>query len=221
MTSQARDSFDDHCGDIDRLFQIHVEIYGEGPGRRWQVESLHKSAVVLLTAFWEAFCEDLAAEALAHLVVNAREAADLPTDLRRLVAKELKSDDHELAVWSVADDGWRELLTSRLARLQAERNRKLNTPKTAQIDDLFDKAVGLSKISSSWSWNRMSRVRAAEKLDGFVELRGEIAHRGSAVDSVTKDTVSDFYNHVKRLVDATEGHVRRRLRESTGVAPWE
>ena len=221
MTSQARDSFADHCGDIDRLFEIHTEISGELPGRRWQeLESLHKSAIVLLTAFWEAFCEDLAAEALAHLVVNAHEAEALPADLRRLVAKELVADEHELAIWRVADDRWREVLTSRLERLQAVRNRKLNTPKTAQINDLFDKAVGLPMISASWQWNRMSATRAAEKLDAFIELRGEIAHRGAAVGAVTKDQVKVFYNHVQRLVTATEVHVQQRLEESTGTPPW-
>lgn len=221
MTSQARDSFADHCGDIDRLFEIHTEISGDAPGRRWQeLESLHKAAMVLLTAFWEAFCEDLAAEGLAHLVVNAHEASALPTDLRRLVAKELMKDDHELAIWRVADDGWREVLTSRLERLQAERNRKLNTPKTAQIDELFDKAVGLANISKSWHWTKMTAQRAAEKLDDFIELRGEIAHRGAAAGSVTKDQVKHFYNHVQRLVGATEAHVRQCLEESTGVTPW-
>jgi hypothetical protein len=66
----------------------------------------------------------------------------------------------------------------------------------------------------------MSVTRAAEKLDGFIELRGEIAHRGAAVASVTKDDVKVFYNHVQRLVAATEGHVQHRLENSIGTAPW-
>lgn len=221
MTSQAQDSFTGNCGDIDRLFEIHRDITGDQPGRRWQqVESLHKAAFVLLTAFWEAFCEDLAAEALDHLVTHANSATALPKDLQKLVAKELKSDPNELAVWNLADGGWRTVLSSRLAKLQEERNRRLNTPKTAQINELFEKAVGIKDISKSWHWTGMKAARAAEKLDGFITLRGEIAHRGSAASSVTKPQVEAYYNHVWRLVQPTESHVEQALLNSTGTQPW-
>ena len=37
-------------------------------GRRYHLEVLNKSAIVLVTSFWEAYCEDIAAEGLAHIV---------------------------------------------------------------------------------------------------------------------------------------------------------
>jgi hypothetical protein len=42
---------------------------------------LNKSAIVLLTAFWEAYCEDLAAEALNH-VGDHRKPRKMISELR-------------------------------------------------------------------------------------------------------------------------------------------
>ncbi|MFE7111154.1 HEPN domain-containing protein [Streptomyces sp. NPDC057575] len=220
MSSQARIAFSKNCEDVDRLLEIHVDITGDAPGRRWKVESLNKSAIVLLTAFWEAFCEDLAAEALTHLVDHAPDASALPQPLQQLVAKELKADKHDLAIWQLAGDGWRTVLSSRLQRLQEERNRKLNTPKTPQINDLFSRAVGIEDVSKKWYWPGMTVERAQDKLNDFITLRGEIAHRGSAANSVTKPQVNEYYNHVTRLVDRTEKHVAVEISQSTGQAPW-
>lgn len=39
---------------------------GTARGRRFDLEVLNKSAIVLITSYWEAYCEDIAAEALDH-----------------------------------------------------------------------------------------------------------------------------------------------------------
>ena len=106
-------------------------------------------------------------------------------------------------MWKLASDGWKSYLEERLATLQEERNRSLNTPKTANIDELFDEAVGLEGVSDAWYWSGMSKKRAKEKLDEYVSLRGDIAHRG-AVDGVQRDKVEDFLGHVERLVGKTD-----------------
>jgi hypothetical protein len=97
-----------------------------------RLEVLNKSAIVLLTAFWEAYCEDVAGEALEYIVRHTKDAGGLPQDLRKAVAKELKEEPHELAVWRLADTGWRTELASRLTALKEKRDRQLNTPKTQQ-----------------------------------------------------------------------------------------
>ena len=220
MPSKARIAFDANCADIDRLVEIHTRLTGDAPGRRYDVEVLNKAGIVLITSFWEAYCEDIAAEGLEHLLKHTNSASALPLDLQRIVAKNLKADQHDLAVWKLADDGWRNVLTERLAELQEERNRKLNTPKTVQIDELFMRALGIPRVSSRWYWNNMPRERAIQKLDRYVELRGEIAHRGRAASSVKKSQVVDYYSHVKLLVGKTGGEVSRVLKNATGRALW-
>jgi hypothetical protein len=140
--------------------------------------------------------------------------------LRKLVARELKDDLNNLAIWQLADDGWRTVLTARLERLQEEHNRALNTPKTNQITALFTDAVGIDDVADQWYWQKMESARAKEKLDEFITLRGDIAHRGSAASSVHKSAVRNYYGHVKHLVDCTERHVGAVIGSVSGQPPW-
>jgi hypothetical protein len=84
------------------------------------------------------------------------------------VTQELKKGVHELAIWRVAGNGSRAVLTSRLAT-----------------------------------------------LDDNVELRGSVPHRGSAANSVQKAAVTDYYEHVRRLVGKTGGRVNSVVKKAT------
>ncbi|KAA0916156.1 hypothetical protein FLO80_10545 [Aquicoccus porphyridii] len=221
MASKARAAFDKNAKDIERLLKVHEEIGGTGPGRRYGLEVLNKSAIVLITAFWEAYCEDVAAEGLAHIIKHAKTADALPTELKKLVAKKLKKEAHELEVWKIADEGWRAYLTVHLEQLKEERDRRLNTPKTDQINELFKTAVGIEKMSSHWYWpKKMKADRATQKLDEYVTLRGAIAHRGQHDTSVTKKNVTDYFEFVQALVGKTGGQVNTHVKKVTGKPLW-
>ncbi len=221
MTSQARKRFDENAGDIERLLELHEEKGGTLPGRRRGLEVLNKSAIILITSFWEAYCEDIAAEGLEHIVQHGTSSTALPKEIKKLVAKELKSDTNDLAVWALCGDGWKDILKNRLKNLQEQRNRRLNTPKTQNVDELFVQAVGLSSVSSSWRWaKKMTVTRAREKLDKLVTLRGEIAHRGIAAKTVTKVQVEDYFDFIKSLVSKTGGAVNAHVRTVTGKDLW-
>lgn len=219
MASEARAAFDASAADIQRLIDIHGEVGGTGAGRRHRLEVLNKSAIVLLTAFWEAYCEDIAAEGLAHLVSHGS-YADLPVELRKQVAKELKADNHELAVWKLAGGGWKTFLKKRQSAWKEARDRKLNTPKTVQINQLFRETIGLPDMSSAWRWQGMSKAAAERKLDELVSLRGSIAHRGAAAEKVRKADVTDYYEFVRTLVRKTGGAVNGHVRDATGEPLW-
>lgn len=146
MASQARKAFDQNVKDVDRLLEVHADVGGDAQGRRFGLEVLNKSAIVLITAIWEAYCEDLAAEALEHLVTNVSSGSALPKDLKKKIATDIKADQNDLAMWDLADAGWKARAEARLASLMAERNRRLNTPKSEQIDELFAAAIGLSSV---------------------------------------------------------------------------
>jgi len=222
MASAARKSFDKNAEDIERLLKFHNQIGGTAKGRRYGLEVLNKSAIVLIVAFWEAYCEDVAAEGLAHVVKHARRSTALPENLRKLIAKELKADQHELAIWKIAGPDWRNYLKSRLSHLQTERNRRLNTPKTQSIDELFRTTLGLNQVSASWRWpKKMSSKRAADKLDRLVTLRGAIAHRGQHSASVKKSQVVDYFHFIKRLAARTGGSVNTHVKTITGKPLWD
>lgn len=222
MASKARAAFDKNVEDIKRLLTMHEEVGGTGRGRRYGLEVLNKSAIVLITAFWEAYCEDVAAEGLAHIIKHAKTADALPVELKKQIAKKLEKAPHDLEVWKIADDGWRPYLSGHLEELKKERDRRLNTPKTDQINDLFKSAVGIEKMSSHWYWpKKMKADRASEKLDTYVTLRGAIAHRGQHDTSVTKKNVTDYFEFIQALVAKTGGQVNTHVKSVTGKPLWE
>lgn len=221
MASNARKAFDENAEDIERLLELHEEKGGVLRGRRVGLEVLNKSAIVLITSFWEAYCEDIAAEGLEHLIVHVNDPKKLPTSLMQQVAKELRGEKNELAIWSLAAEGWKRVLTDRLERLREQRNRQLNTPKAEKIDELFFASLGVKRISDSWFWlSKMKPDRARAKLDRFVTLRGAIAHRGAAASSVTKSQVEDYFEFVKKLVSKTGGHVNAYVKKVSGSSLW-
>jgi hypothetical protein len=215
-------AFEENLQDVERLLELHQQIGGNKKGRRFGLEVLNKSAIVLITAFWEAYCEDIAAEGLAHIVKHAKSADVLPTELKKIVATELKNDSHELAIWKVSDGGWRNYLSARLEALNEARARKLNTPKTANINTLFASAVGIDRISDSWHWPpKMTTKQAADKLDRYVELRGAIAHRGKYSQTVKKAEVISYLDFSKELAGITGGQVNKHVLAITGERLWK
>jgi len=220
MASNARRAFDRNAEDVDRLLEIHQDIGGNAQGRRFRVEVLNKSAIILITAFWEAYCEDIAEEALEHIIKHVPSASGLPKELKKRIAKDLKANPNEIAIWDLADDGWKARVKTRLAALTEERNRKLNTPKSANIDDMFSDAIGLINVSDGWYWQKMSSESAKQKLDIYVSLRGSIAHRGVGLSSCTKSQVRDYFGHVKELVSKTGGRVNSFVKGITGNGLW-
>jgi hypothetical protein len=64
MPSKSRIHFDENCEDVERLLTIHQDLAGNTPGRKYGVEVLNKSAIVLICAYWEAYNEDILHEAL-------------------------------------------------------------------------------------------------------------------------------------------------------------
>ena len=221
MASKARKAYDANANDIKRLLELHKQIGGGAPGRRYGLEVLNKSAVVLITAFWEAYCEDIASEGLEHIVKHAKSADALPTELKKIIAKKVTKAEHELEVWKLSDGGWRKYLRDHLMELKEQRDRRLNTPKTLQIDELFNSALGIEEMSQHWRWaKKMTAKRSRDKLDRYVSLRGAIAHRGKHETSVTKTNVSDYFEFVNSLVGKTGGQVNSHVKKVTGKSLW-
>jgi hypothetical protein len=75
-------------------------------------------------------------------------------------------------------------------------------------------------VASPFQAEPRQSLQAAKKLDDFVRLRGEIAHRGAGQQSVTRFQVDAFLNHVKRLVGKTGKQVNKYVKDATGQAMW-
>jgi len=217
MPANASVALAENLEDVEKLLELHEQEGGTAPGRRRGLEVLNKTAIVLITSYWESYCEDIAGEALQHIVLKAPSSDSLPKEIKKIVAKELKANSNEIAVWDLSDGKWRDLLKRRLDDLKEVRNRRLNTPKSSNIDELFETAVGLPNISSKWVWSKkLTAEKARKKLDGYVELRGAIAHRGKAHASVTKAQVTDYMEFVKKAAEKTDCAINAHVESIAG-----
>lgn len=221
MPSNARQAFDDNLKDIHYLLDIPKKMNSEQKDYEKRSEVLYKSAIVLITSFWEAYCEDIAAEGLKHIVEHSTLASSLPDPLKKKLAVELKKAPHELEVWKIADDGWRKYLLDRMVEMTEKRNSRLNTPRASQIDILFNEAMGIETISDEWAELKRSAQQAREELDQFVTLRGAIAHRGRHSADVERQQVVDYGNLVSALAGRTGRAVNQHAKGITGKALFE
>jgi hypothetical protein len=207
----------DAVPEVERLIEVHVKETGEGPGRRRpDIQVVSRAAVVFTCTYWEAFCEDLAAEALRHLAEHAKDAGALPAGVKKTFKRILLEEKHELAVWSLADEGWREELRRRAHWIVSGDDWTLNTPKPVQVKQFFDEYVGIKDITRAWCWPKMSADTATRRLREFVTLRGDIAHRGSPGESVHKSKATSGLKFIKRLAAKSAECVDEYLREHTG-----
>jgi hypothetical protein len=206
----------DNVREVERLQGIHSQITTKGPGRKHNVEVLHKSAIVLLVACWEAYVEDLIGAALNHMIVSCKDHKAFP----KYVLERIASGHPGLKAWDLAGDGWKKTLRDNLTQVLVKTTGTLNTPKTAQVDELFQKTIGLPQISSSWHWKGRSVAQVTTALDDLVTLRGSIAHRVSAARNVQLKDVKEARSFVFRLAVRSHNHTCTFLKAQVGSAPW-
>lgn len=214
-----RSLLDDAVPDITRLVEFHEKETGTGRGyRRPEIQVVSRSAVVLICASWEAFCEDLAAEALQHLADHSPNGMALPDEVQKTLKASLLAEKHELTIWKLADDGWRTVLRDRAKSISSDDDRSLNTPKPEPVKGFFNKNVGISDITASWVWHKNDQERTTKLLEEFVVLRGSIAHRRSPTGGVRKKKATDGLDLVLRLAEKSAACVSDHLLTHTGVA---
>ena len=209
-----------NMGEVTQLLEIRERLTGLERGRRYDVEVLHKSAIVLITACWEALVEDLAADGFDFLLDMAEQPDVFPPKVRTLASKGIREAKDESRVWDLAGDGWKQILIDHRQRTIDRSVGSLNSPRAENVDRMFREILGINNVSSSWSWGRLNAGRAREKLDGFVTLRGSIAHRVSTAGSVTKANVTDYRKFAFRISVKTANRVNCHIGKLVGKRPW-
>lgn len=116
----------------------------------------------------------------------ACDAKGLPHDVRSALCEYTKKDKTPYSPIDLCDEGWRRVYKE----MVKEETDKLNTPKVANIKNLFSKYVGLSQAD-------IDRIANMSQLDAFISFRGEITHRVKAKKYVN---IEDVYSH-KTLVE--------------------
>ncbi len=224
MPSKARKHFDDNVTDIAHLVELYDAVVDTAEADNEAVpkgaEASLRSAIVLMVSHWEAYVEDISAEALEHLIVHLKTADGLPKEIKQLVSKELKALPHELAIWQLADGGWKAYLKARLAGQREARNRNFNSPKAQATADFIRSVTGVDDVRKAWHWASVRPEKASKKLDSLIELRGQIAHRGRVNVAVDRDHVAEHIEFLRQLVSKTGGAINGYLKRTTGKSLW-
>lgn len=206
--------------EVYHLIEFHVEKTGIKPGRRYNVEILNKSAIVLMTACWEAYIEDVATQSFLFLINKVTTPEQLPAGIRKGVADMINKEKHELAMWKLAAEGWKSTLIAYKGEMLGNYLHKFHTPNIDNIDKLFKSLLDIDCISKKWSWHRMPSTKIKERLDKYITLRGSIAHRVAANKAVLKRDVHDYIWLIWNLSLKTHNAVSLHVEKIVGELPW-
>lgn len=184
-----------------------------------------KGAVILLCAYWESFVEDLALAAIDALLANDVPADRLPISLRKKLAAQLKADKNELAIWSMANDGWKSCCRS----LVETRINSLNKPCIANIQTLYKDLYGI-EICDNWTW-RHSGPETGEIdfdpentkrfIDALVDARNAFAHgRIPSLNLNLAFLVHQASGRIFKVATIMSSFLSDEVKSLTGTRPW-
>lgn len=211
-SSARRNARDRMLPEIGRIIEAHHKLR-KGKRGRDEHKSILRSSVMMLCATWELYCENLAMEATIKLARGISNVHALPKAVQLQIVQYVH---HEQAVKSgalrLSGDGWRAIY----ARVVKHSISSFNSPKSGNLDKLFIQAIGLRKISESWS-------HSAHEIDGFVRMRGEIAHRGSEAKAIGREEAAHFKAMISKTISETDNAVYDHLKNTAllGKAPWQ
>ena len=220
MSSAARKAFDSNLNDIDRLIDYYdtAETILKDTQRDLPAgaDVVLRAALVLLITYWEAYLEDIVTEALEHFVGQAKDAAILPEELRKAVAREIKADKHELSPWKIAGEGWRGFLKARLPQLIG----RFNTPKSGPTRTLIQATLGIADITRCWKVGAKSPEKSCQFLDTLVSIRGKIAHRGKLPKVLAVRHTKCATDFIRKVVTRTDDNINAEVLKATGQGLW-
>lgn len=203
MPSLAKKKLIENLGDVERLQSLHSTVGGNSKGRRWNVECLNKASLVLICGAWEAYLEDLCEECANFLLLHGAYGG-LSAQANGLRINYLATNPGATQVQillHLGDNLWVE--------------NKFNTPKSAKVMSLFDRVLAIPDVTTTWRWKKSSITQTCSRLDRYVRLRGEIAHRSSAPSYVRKPVVSAFSELVMTLSDKLDATVKSHVEHQT------
>lgn len=107
--STAKVHFEAALADVDTLLEFHEVLHGgPRPGRRTaRLQSLNKSAIVMLCAAWETYIETVIQEAADAQIDAANHPQEMLDSIGKLVATDIKRAKDELSWYDIAGAGWK------------------------------------------------------------------------------------------------------------------
>jgi hypothetical protein len=213
-------SFLENREEVKRLLNIHIKVAGTNRGPKTEVQVLHKSAIVLLTACWESYIETIITDSFDFLLANAETPNVFPNSVLIKATKDIRSDKDERKVWLLAADGWKKVLNDYKNNVLKKEIDYFHVPRPENIDEIFSKTIGFEKVSKQWTWKGQTNSDSIKTLNKLINLRGEIAHKIIATAKINKADVIYFLNFINNLTVCTSNAVNNYIKERVGTYPW-
>jgi hypothetical protein len=210
--------------EMDALNRAHVasieKLDGDNGWRKDCDSIFTKSGITLLCSAWEAYIEDTARDAARFMVDNISDPEDLPLEIRKTVAKAVKGEVNELAVWKISSEGWRSYIIDKFEELAMSRVNRLNSPKSQNIKSIFFTAIGVNDITKAWCWEGFDSQWSSSWIDILVTTRGAIAHGKKASITVGSYTMTFFKQLVFECAHRVNNRVAEHLESVTNKRIW-
>ena len=91
-----------------------------------------------------------------------------------------------------------------------------HTPRSKNIHNLYAKAIGITDLTNSWKWNRVTVSQAQTTLGTYIDIRAEIAHGSRASRPISKTGAEDYLDFIWILASKTERRVQDYVKRITG-----
>lgn len=203
------------------LAKIHLEIAGKKPGRKdKKVQILNKSSIVLLTACWETYVEEVVSAGFEFLIENCEAHSNIPSSVLVKSSKQLKDDKDNSSIWKLAGDGWKDILKEYGNEILGQKIDYFHVPRPDNIDTLYENLLGMKKVTSHWKWKNMNNNAVKTKLNDFIDLRGSIAHKIKTDRNVWKKDVKEYRILLIFISIILHNRVNDFLKLKTGKRPW-
>lgn len=213
MPSKSYVNFLIHLEDVTKLTDAHNLFSLKTRGRK-HLGYLTRSGVVMLSAAWERYNEDLLLESIEIISKNVSDATVLPENIRRMLSNQVKRDKHELKPIDLTGDGWKKVWFE----YAKERTLNLHNPKSVELDKLFKEYLGVENPNYSDLWLK----RGLQKIDKFIDTRGAVAHRGQDISYVRFKFLQRNIELIRRNAIQIDSEIATYLKNigSLSDKPW-
>ena len=195
MPSKSYTQFQKNLETVNRLEETYYEIKKQkhNKGGRGAFDHITRSAVIFLISAFEVYCESLICEVAGCLAKEAKDAKNLPHDVRATICDYTRNEKNGTSPLELCDEGWRTVYKS----IVEQKTGALNTPKTDNLKALFKDLVGIKpKVIE----NIMQEKSGKNILDPIIVFRGEITHKVTARHYVHIETVENCKEAISRIV---------------------
>jgi hypothetical protein len=111
----------------------------------------------------------------------------------------------------LAGEGWRAVYVAQALHYMGS----LNTPKSSNLNPIYEKLTGVAQVSSYWT-------TGATSIDDFVTTRGNIAHNGRHAPYIGAATLQGYIEMIESAAAEHDNEFCDYLKATSGspYQPW-